>query len=389
VSARRETISACVIAKDEERRLPDCLASISFCDEIVVVDGGSRDDTVALARAAGANVVEQPWLGFAAQRNVALDNATGDWILEIDADERVTPALRDELDRFRAAPPTGIDIGGLPIRQRFLGAPLGPSAKYPDYRHRFFRRGVYRHDERRTVHEGVWPRGPVQPFAGDLEHVLAGSIGEALRDAWAYARAESAQLRPERGARAYAEGVLLRPLAKVAYRLVVGGGWRDGWRGTLRIGLEASSDAMVWARAATSSPSSSGAEPTGGAHFSPIERAGSARLVGVAAGERAAANLAAWLQRAADQDADVVLVTDARAPGFEIRTHPLPALGPFRLARALEAEHQLRPIDALVVAGRAERARMRLIPSALRGLGLVSPETDPAQILGRIEAELR
>jgi glycosyltransferase involved in cell wall biosynthesis len=388
VSAGRETLSACIIARDEESRLPDCLASVAFCDEIVVVDGGSRDATVTLARAAGAKVVEQGWLGFAAQRNVALDHATGDWVLEIDADERVSPELRAEIESFLGAPPDGVDIGGLPIRQRFLGAPLGRSAKYPDYRHRLFRRGAYRHDERRTVHEGLWPHGPVQPFSGDLEHVLAGSFGEAVRDAWAYARAESAQLRPPGRARAYAEGMLVRPPAKVAFRLTVGGGWRDGWRGVLRIGLEALSDALVWCRALARGRESSAAPAQDAGHFSGVERAGPARLVGVAAGG-GAQTLAAWLLRAAGGGADVVLVTDMPDADFGVRVHRLPRLGPLYLARALEAEHQLRPIDALVSAGAADRRRLTLVPAALRGIGLVAPEGDPGEVIARVEAELR
>jgi hypothetical protein len=388
VSAGRETLSACIIARDEESRLPDCLASVAFCDEIVVVDGGSHDATVALARAAGAKVVEQAWPGFAAQRNVALDHATGDWVLEIDADERASPELRDEIQRFLAAPPGGVDIGGLPIRQQFLGAALGPAAKYPDYRHRLFRRGVYRHDERRTVHEGLWPRGPVQPFSGDLEHVLAGSIGEAVRDAWAYARAESAQLQPPAGARAYAEGMLVRPPAKLAYRLIIGGGWRDGWRGVLRVAQEALSDALVWGRALGRRVGTAPA-PTPVGHFSGIERAGPPRLVGVAAGVAAAERLCAWLRSAAGEGADVVLVTDRPPAAAGLRVHPLPRVGPLLLARALEAEHQLRPIDALVAANAVERRRMALVPDALHGLGLVSPDGNPEALISRIEAELR
>jgi Glycosyl transferase family 2 len=391
VSAGRETLSACIIARDEEARLPDCLASVAFCDEIVVVDGGSRDGTVALAREAGAKVVEKSWLGFAAQRNVALDHATGDWVLEIDADERVSPALREEMTRFLAAPPRGVDMGGLPIRQQFLGAPLSLSAKYPDYRHRLFRRGAYRHDERRTIHEGLWPRGPVQPFSGDLAHVLAVSIGEALRDTWAYARAESAQLRPPAGARGYAEGILLRPPAKLAFRLIVGGGWRDGWRGFLRIGLEALSDALVWCRALARRRSAAGTavEAAAGSHFSGVERNGPARLVGVAGGAGSAGRASSWLQGAARAGADVVLVTDAPDAGAALCVHPLPALGPFRLVRALEAEHQLRPVDAVIPAGRAEQRRLRLVPRALRGIGFLPLDCPPEAVIERVEAALR
>ena len=391
MSAGRESLSACIIARDEEIRLPDCLASVAFCDEIVVVDGGSRDDTPALARAAGAKVVEQTWLGYAAQRNVALDHATGDWILEIDADERVTRGLREEIERFLAAPPEGVDIGGLPTRHVFLGAPLGPSAKYPAYRHRLFRRAVYRHDERRTVHEGLWPRGPVQPFSGDFEHLLAGSLGEALHDTWAYARAEAAQISTPAGARPYAEGILVRPPVKLAHRLIVGGGWRDGWRGVLRIGLETLSDVLVWCRvlARRPQPKSAPQPAAAGRHFSPVGRAGNARLVGVARGGRAAERVSDWLRHAKVAGADVVLVTDAPPAGAGLRVHLLPRLGPLRLARALEAEHQLRPIDALVAARAAEQRRMALVPRALRGLGIVSPRDEPEGLIGRVEAELR
>ena len=94
LSRHRATVCACIIARDEEERLPAALASVAFCDEVVVVDSGSRDRTVELAREAGARVIEHPWHGFGVQRNVALDNATADWVLEVDADERVTPRLQ-------------------------------------------------------------------------------------------------------------------------------------------------------------------------------------------------------------------------------------------------------------------------------------------------------
>src|SRR4051812_37368195 len=152
-------LSACIIARDEQAHLPDCLASVAFCDEIVVVDSGSRDATREIARAAGATVVDQPWLGYGAQRNVAIDHAAGAWILEVDADERVSPELRAEIEAFVADAPAGVDLGGLPLRDVFLGRPLGPSAKYPKYRHRPFRRHAYRHDQHRAGHEGLIPAG--------------------------------------------------------------------------------------------------------------------------------------------------------------------------------------------------------------------------------------
>jgi Glycosyl transferase family 2 len=384
-----ETVSACIIARDEEERLPACLESVAFCDEIVVVDGGSTDRTIDLALAGGARVVEQAWLGFAAQRNVALDHARCDWVLEVDADERVSPALRAEIEAFLASPPAGIDMAALPRRHRFLGAWLGPAGRYPDYRHRLFRRGAYRHDERRTVHEGLWPRGPVQPLSGDLEHVLAGSLGEALRDTWSYARAESEQLAPRDGVAPYVTGMLVRPPAKLAYRLIVGGAWRDGWRGGLRLTLESVSDTVVWGRAWRRRRAGRGDDR----HFGVADagdRGGPPRLVAVARGAGSAERASAWLERAASESrADTVLLTDSPVSGSEVPTRPLPSAGPLRLARALDIEHQLRPVDAVVAPGPAERRRLRLVPEALTGIGVVGLDSDPARVAATVEAALR
>lgn len=122
----RETISACLIVHDEEERLPAALASVDWCDELVVVDSGSRDGAREIARSGGATVVELAWLGFGAQRNVAIDRATSYWILEVDADERVGPPLRERLQAFLAGPPdAGLKIATLPLRHRFPGTSLG------------------------------------------------------------------------------------------------------------------------------------------------------------------------------------------------------------------------------------------------------------------------
>ena len=86
-------LSAIVITRNEGGNIAECLDSLAFCDERIVVDSGSTDDTVALARAKGANVVHHDWEGFGAQKNYALSLAKGDWVLSLDADERVTPQL--------------------------------------------------------------------------------------------------------------------------------------------------------------------------------------------------------------------------------------------------------------------------------------------------------
>jgi len=357
-----KSLTACVIARDEEERLPACLESLGFCDEIVVVDSGSRDRTREIAAAAGAKVVEHPWRGFAVQRNVALDLATGDWVLEIDADERVSQELAGELAGFLGAVPAGVKMGAIPLRDIFLGAPLGPSSRYPRYRHRLFERGAFRHDESRSVHEGLWPDGPPAVMAGELVHLLASSWREAIADARAYARLEAEQ-RAQPSLRDGLFGIVVRPAAKLAYRLFVLGGWRDGWRGVARISLECGADALAAARRL-----SGGREGEGEGGFGQEQpRTGPVKLVGVAGSAGADRRLGPWLAEAAAAGADVALVSPVPAADGTPRRRPLAGSGPGALARALDAENQARPIDALVLSGARGRLAIRLAPAELRG----------------------
>src|ERR1019366_7124539 len=100
----------------------------------------------------------------------------GDWILEIDADERASEEVRASIEGLLAAEASDVEMAVCPLRNHFLGRPLGPSAKYPGYRARMFRRGAYRHDEARMVHEGIEPRRRPFVLGGDLEHELAGTL---------------------------------------------------------------------------------------------------------------------------------------------------------------------------------------------------------------------
>lgn len=383
--ALAESLTACVIACDEEERLPGCLESLAFCDQVVVVDSGSRDRTVQIARAAGALVVENPWPGFPAQRNVALDRASGDWVLEIDADERVSPPLAKEIRALLDDPPAGVAMAAIPMRDVFLGRPLGPSVRYPRYRHRLFRRGAFRHDESRAVHEGLWPDGPTAPMTGELEHLLAATWGEALRDARAYARLEAEQRnRPAAGEALV--GILLRPLAKLAYRVLLYGAWRDGWRGLAKVWLECAADSLATAHRLRAAPAP-GAE--GGFGHEP-PRLGPVRLVGVAFGKERTDRLESWLGQAAAAGADVSLISTVPREGAAVRRRSLGAAAPGALVRALDAEDQLRPIDAVVPAGRRERFLTGLAPGSVRGVvDAIDPAADPARATQTVQVETR
>ena len=162
-------ISAVIIAKDEEDRLPDALASVAFCDDVLVVDGGSSDRTCELAAAAGARVlVNAPWPGYVGQRNYASDHARHDWVLAVDADERVTPALRAEIQGLQAK---GFEHDGyrIPRAAHYLGRFIRATDWYPDPQLRLYdrRRGRW---QGALVHESVRVDGTVGRLHGDLEH---------------------------------------------------------------------------------------------------------------------------------------------------------------------------------------------------------------------------
>ena len=356
-------LSVCIITLNEERRLPRAIDSVaSFAGEVVIVDSGSSDRTRELARSAGATVIEQPWLGFGAQRNVALDRATGDWVLELDADEWCTPEFARELRAFLTLPPPPqFRMAVIPMRQRFLGRDLGPSGHYPFYRARLFRRDSYRHDDARSVHEGLWPQERPWVFRSALEHELAGDLREALRDVWAYARLESQRLGGA-SARKLFSGALLRPTVKFFYRSVLLGGWRDGPRGILRSALESLGDALTWVQAARTRGSTT---PPGG-HFGRLEaRNGPVFLLAVGDPSGSARP---WLEEALSAGAWVSVICSrhqadpALAGDAALRIAALPRLGPLALMRALDAESQLSPVRAHVALDASGARLLKLLP---------------------------
>ena len=382
MNSTRQTVSACLIVRDEQERLPAALASVAFCDEVIVVDSGSKDRTVAIARDSGAKVFENEWPGFGAQRNFAIDQASSDWILEVDADERVSTLLAVEIEQFLASPPADVKCCVIPLRHRFLGRLLGPSAKYPAYRVRLFRRGAYRHDADRRVHEGLWPLERTWAFRGHLEHELADSPAEALRDANAYARLESEHVAPLDGPLDYAKAIVARPLAKAGYRTIIDGGWRDGPRGLAKIALDSGSDALVWARRARSD------EPrqSDSAFGRVMHRTGEVRFCAIGGGDAAIE----WLRAARSEGADVALITDSPTDGGDwLHVEPVGKLTPLACLRALDSIGQMRPVDALVLPGAPPRWLRLASPSARGAVGPVRLSADPIAVTTEIKRATR
>lgn len=166
-------LTVAVIALNAEAQLGELLASVAFADEVLVVDSGSTDGTVALAEAHGARVVRQAWLGFGRQKQFAVAAARHDWVLCLDVDERVTPQLADSIRRALAG--GRYKAWRMARRNRFLGAWLAHGEGYPDWSLRLFHRAHagWSNDE---VHEAVLTTAEVGRLDGDLLHDSAEDV---------------------------------------------------------------------------------------------------------------------------------------------------------------------------------------------------------------------
>ena len=153
VAAVRAPLSVVLIVKNEQDRLPEALESVDFADEIVVADTGSTDETARVARLGGARVASIGWEGFVASRNRALAEARHDWVLVLDADERVSPALRDEILAALEKDDPAISGYRMPRLSHFLGRAIRHGTWYPDYKLRLGRRSRGLRAEGGRVHE--------------------------------------------------------------------------------------------------------------------------------------------------------------------------------------------------------------------------------------------
>jgi len=176
-SSARQRFSLVLITLNAGAQLDACLASVAGADEIVVLDSGSGDDTAEIARRFGARFLTQPWAGFGAQKNAAVAAARNDWVLCLDADERLTPELARSIESALADPKHG--AYRMARCNRFMGRWLRHGEGYPDWSLRLFDRRQARWSED-TVHEKVLCGGPVGTLAGDLLHDSAESLAAYL-----------------------------------------------------------------------------------------------------------------------------------------------------------------------------------------------------------------
>ena len=224
-------LSVVMIVRDEERSLAEALDSVSFADEIIVVDCGSRDGTVAIARERGAKVVvTEDWPGFGPQKNRALAQATRDWVLSIDADERVTPDLRGEiLAIVSGSNPATHDAYDLPRLSSYCGRFMRHGGWWPDRVTRLFRRDKARFSDD-LVHERVVVQGTTGLLAGKLLHHAFDDLEEVLRKVDAYSTA-SAKMMHARGKRGSLAAAILHGYWAFVRTYFFQGGFLDGRHG--------------------------------------------------------------------------------------------------------------------------------------------------------------
>ena len=237
-------LSLCVITRDAAELLADCLASATFASEVVVVDSGSRDDTVEIARRCGARVVLHPWPGFGAQKNFAVGEAAHDWVLCLDADERVTPALVTSIRAAMAKPDAA--AYAMARRNRFLGRWLAHGEGYPDWNVRLFDRRRARWSDD-PVHEHVVADGPVVRLAGDLLHASAESIDAYMTKQNRYTTLQ-AEAMHARGERASVVRLVVSPLVRFFRFYVVKLGFLDGVAGFVHIAIGCHNSFMKYAK---------------------------------------------------------------------------------------------------------------------------------------------
>jgi glycosyltransferase involved in cell wall biosynthesis len=221
-------LSVIIITKNEAGNIGDCLRSVAFASELIVLDSGSTDDTVALAKAAGAQVHTTPdWPGFGPQKNRALNLATGDWVLSLDADERITPALKQQIEN--AISRDSGPVVAIPRLSSFLGQYIRHSGWQPDYVPRLFKRGSATFSNDR-VHERLVFGGVAIKLTEPMLHYSFRTVDEVLGKLNSYSTARAADLTVQ-GKRGGLRKALLHGLWTFIRTYFLRAGFLDGRRG--------------------------------------------------------------------------------------------------------------------------------------------------------------
>jgi glycosyltransferase involved in cell wall biosynthesis len=239
-------LSVVLITHNAAAQLADCLASVAFADEVLAVDSGSSDGTAEVAARFGARVVQKEWMGFGRQKQFAVEQAAHDWVLCLDADERVSPELAASLVRALQAPVS--PVYRMARRNRFLGRWLRHGEGYPDWSVRLFDRREARWSDD-PVHEKVLFAVTPGTLEGDLLHESAEDIGRYLEKQNRYTTLAAQELH-RRGRRAGIADLMLSPLVRFLKFYVLRLGFLDGLPGLAHISVGCMNSFMKYAKLA-------------------------------------------------------------------------------------------------------------------------------------------
>jgi glycosyltransferase involved in cell wall biosynthesis len=229
------TLSVVLITQNEEANLPRTLESVlplvrDGQDEIIIIDSGSTDRTIEIAKSHGAKIFTEPWKGFAAQKNSAIDKATSDWVLQLDADESLEPELVQEIQSALKNPAS--DGFWIPRKNFFLGRWIKHGGFYPDPKLRLIRRGAGRFEEY-GAHPTIKVNGPTGRFKSAMIHDAYPTLRGYIDHMNSYS-SMGATVATEKGYRRFSlSNIVARPLLTFFYNYFIRLGFLDGREGLL------------------------------------------------------------------------------------------------------------------------------------------------------------
>lgn len=231
--AERKPISAFIICVNEEKHIADCIRSLDFCDEIILVDSFSKDRTVEIAQtfAPQVKVIQRPWPGYKKQKEFALEQVTHEWVVNLDADERVSPELRAEILEILAAPENADEVVGYYINRLvfYLNRWWRRGGWYPEYRLRLFKKSCVTWGGEEP-HEKALVRGKSARLAGDIHHYTYENFDAQIDRLHHFSTLAAKQL-DSRGVKPTIRSLIINPLWRSFKFFFVKRGYREGVAG--------------------------------------------------------------------------------------------------------------------------------------------------------------
>lgn len=225
----REKISAIIIAGNEEENIRECLESVRWCDEIILIDSESKDKTVEIAKEYTEKVFIKKWEGFAVQKRYSLEQAKNEWVISIDADERVSSELKTEIEKLLESE-TKYDGYKIPRENYFLNKAIKTCGWYPDYQLRLFQKNKTKVTDRK-VHEGFIVQGQVEKLQNVIIHYTHQKISETISKINYYSTLEAEEKFEKKIVKP--SQIVIHPIAAFLNHFISRKGYKDGVHGLM------------------------------------------------------------------------------------------------------------------------------------------------------------